>query len=239
MYTLAALLINAAGVLWSASVALRFRTMQAGPVMQMPVFLILFFAPVYVPLDLLHRLDRGGGDDQPDHIRARGGAQHARRRGVRRVGVRRALPRRAAEHVGPPQATTGGRRLGRQRHRGRRGVGEPVRVAGGTVKLQHEFEVPASPDETLALLLDPERVVACMPGATLVEIVGDGTWKTAMAVKIGPVGMDFLNDVSVVEQDNAAGTVQSCPGGSATSAAGRGLRGSTHGWTAPTAAGRG
>ena len=52
MYTLA-LLINAAGVLWSAGVALRFRTMQAGPVMQMPVFLILFFAPVYVPLDLL------------------------------------------------------------------------------------------------------------------------------------------------------------------------------------------
>jgi ABC-2 type transport system permease protein len=52
MYTLA-LLVNAAGVLWAAGVALRFRTMQAGPVMQMPVFLILFFAPVYVPLDLL------------------------------------------------------------------------------------------------------------------------------------------------------------------------------------------
>ena len=32
---------------------MRFRTMQAGPVMQMPVFLMLFFAPVYVPLALL------------------------------------------------------------------------------------------------------------------------------------------------------------------------------------------
>ena len=32
---------------------MRFRTMQAGPIMQMPVFLILFFAPVYVPLALL------------------------------------------------------------------------------------------------------------------------------------------------------------------------------------------
>jgi ABC-2 type transport system permease protein len=52
LYTLA-LLVNVAGVLWAAGVALRFRTMQAGPVMQMPVFLILFFAPVYVPLDLL------------------------------------------------------------------------------------------------------------------------------------------------------------------------------------------
>ena len=32
---------------------MRLRTMQAGPVMQMPVFLVLFFAPVYVPLALL------------------------------------------------------------------------------------------------------------------------------------------------------------------------------------------
>jgi len=45
--------LNAAAVLWSAGVAMRMRTLQAGPVMQMPVFLILFFAPVYVPLSLL------------------------------------------------------------------------------------------------------------------------------------------------------------------------------------------
>ena len=48
-----ALLINIAGLLWACGVAMRFRTMQAGPVMQMPVFLALFFAPVYVPLALL------------------------------------------------------------------------------------------------------------------------------------------------------------------------------------------
>ena len=29
------------------------RTIQAGPLMQMPVFLVLFLAPVYVPLALL------------------------------------------------------------------------------------------------------------------------------------------------------------------------------------------
>ena len=48
-----ALIVNLAGTLWATGVAMRFRTMQAGPVMQMPVFLILFFAPVYVPLALL------------------------------------------------------------------------------------------------------------------------------------------------------------------------------------------
>jgi ABC-2 type transport system permease protein len=47
------LLLNLAGTFWATGVAMRLRTQQAAPVMQMPVFLILFFAPVYVPLDLL------------------------------------------------------------------------------------------------------------------------------------------------------------------------------------------
>jgi ABC-2 type transport system permease protein len=49
-----ALVLNLAATLWATGVAMRLRTMQAGPVMQMPVFLILFFAPVYVPIELLH-----------------------------------------------------------------------------------------------------------------------------------------------------------------------------------------
>ncbi len=48
------LMLNVAALLWACGVAMRFRTMQAGPVMQMPVFLVLFFAPVYVPLSLLN-----------------------------------------------------------------------------------------------------------------------------------------------------------------------------------------
>ncbi|MBW3593751.1 MAG: ABC transporter permease [Actinobacteria bacterium] len=52
LYALASI-VNMAGSLWAMGVAMRLRTMQAGPVMQMPVFLVLFFAPVYVPLSLL------------------------------------------------------------------------------------------------------------------------------------------------------------------------------------------
>jgi ABC-2 type transport system permease protein len=48
-----ALLTNFTAAMWAAGVALRLRTIQAGPAMQMPVFIILFLAPVYVPLDLL------------------------------------------------------------------------------------------------------------------------------------------------------------------------------------------
>ena len=52
LYTLA-LLVNVTAMLFAAGVATRLRTMQAGPAMQMPVFFLLFLAPVYVPLDLL------------------------------------------------------------------------------------------------------------------------------------------------------------------------------------------
>jgi ABC-2 type transport system permease protein len=52
LYVLA-ILFNQIGLLWACGVAMRFRTVQAGPLMQTPVFMALFLAPVYVPLDLL------------------------------------------------------------------------------------------------------------------------------------------------------------------------------------------
>jgi ABC-2 type transport system permease protein len=52
LYGLAALLVLV-GFGWAAGVAFRFRSLQAGPLMQTPVFLLLFLAPVYVPLPLL------------------------------------------------------------------------------------------------------------------------------------------------------------------------------------------
>ena len=48
-----ALLVNLGASLWAAGVAMRVRSIQGGPLMQLPVFLVLFLAPVYVPLDLL------------------------------------------------------------------------------------------------------------------------------------------------------------------------------------------
>lgn len=52
LYSLAAI-VNFASIMWSSGVALRFRSIQAAPLMQTPTFLILFLAPVYVPIDLL------------------------------------------------------------------------------------------------------------------------------------------------------------------------------------------
>jgi ABC-2 type transport system permease protein len=52
LYVLA-VLVNVAATMWAAGVAMRVRSIQGGPLMQFPTFLVLFLAPVYVPLSLL------------------------------------------------------------------------------------------------------------------------------------------------------------------------------------------
>jgi ABC-2 type transport system permease protein len=45
--------MNLVAALWACGVAMFLRTEQAGALIQMPVFVVLFLAPVYVPLKLL------------------------------------------------------------------------------------------------------------------------------------------------------------------------------------------
>ena len=60
-----ALLAYTVGILWATGVAMRFRSIQAGPLMQMPVFTALFFAPVYVPFELLEGWIQGVASVNP------------------------------------------------------------------------------------------------------------------------------------------------------------------------------
>jgi ABC-2 type transport system permease protein len=46
-------LVNILAALWACGVAMFLRTEQAGSLIQMPVFVVLFVAPVFVPLNLL------------------------------------------------------------------------------------------------------------------------------------------------------------------------------------------
>ena len=48
-----ALIVNMAALLWATGIAMRLRTIQAGPSCRCPSSSTLFFAPVYVPLTLL------------------------------------------------------------------------------------------------------------------------------------------------------------------------------------------
>ena len=95
-----ALLVNLVAALFAFGVAFRLRTIQAGPAMQMPVFLILFLAPVYVPLALLSGWVDGRRQGQPVHGAGRGRPRPDLRPAVRRAGYGIALARRGVLRLG-------------------------------------------------------------------------------------------------------------------------------------------
>jgi uncharacterized protein len=86
------------------------------------------------------------------------------------------------------------------------------------MKLENSFDVPASPEAAWELLLDVPRVVPCMPGAELTEVVDDSNWKAKLAVKLGPISLTFATDVERTGVDDAGRRVL-------LSASGRELRG--------------
>jgi uncharacterized protein len=72
------------------------------------------------------------------------------------------------------------------------------------MRIENAFDVPASADEAWRLLNDVPAVVPCMPGAELVEVVGDDAWKAKLLVKLGPIALQFLADVTREQVDEAA-----------------------------------
>lgn len=60
-----ALMVNLLALLFASGVAMRLRTIHAGPLMQTPVFMALFLTPVYVPFDLLHGWVKSAADINP------------------------------------------------------------------------------------------------------------------------------------------------------------------------------
>ncbi|MPZ69204.1 MAG: carbon monoxide dehydrogenase [Actinobacteria bacterium] len=70
--------------------------------------------------------------------------------------------------------------------------------------LENSFEVPAPVDKVWVYLLDVERVVPCMPGAELTEILDDRNWGGRVKIKVGPVSMQFAGTVTVEERDEVA-----------------------------------
>jgi carbon monoxide dehydrogenase subunit G len=76
------------------------------------------------------------------------------------------------------------------------------------LEIKNEFVVPADLDTTWDLLLDVERIVPCVSGAELTEIVDETTWKGKMAVKLGPIRLSFAGQVHLEERDKPNGRVQ-------------------------------
>lgn len=64
------------------------------------------------------------------------------------------------------------------------------------MRIENSFEVAAPPEQAWSLLLDVPRIIPCMPGAKLDEAVDDTHWKATMNVKLGPISLSFLTDVT-------------------------------------------
>ena len=69
------------------------------------------------------------------------------------------------------------------------------------MRLENSFEVAAPPERAWALLLDVPRVIPCMPGAELTEVVDEKNWKATMQVKLGPISLTFATEVEQDEID--------------------------------------
>ena len=71
------------------------------------------------------------------------------------------------------------------------------------MELRHTFTVPASPEETWALLTDLEQVGSCFPGAKVTETDGD-TFSGTVKVKLGPIQMQYAGTGAFLERDDTA-----------------------------------
>jgi carbon monoxide dehydrogenase subunit G len=69
------------------------------------------------------------------------------------------------------------------------------------MNFNNAFEVSLPPNEAWPFLMDVERVIPCMPGAELLQIIDDKTFKGKISVKLGPVLLTFTCDASFVDVD--------------------------------------
>lgn len=69
------------------------------------------------------------------------------------------------------------------------------------MKLTNQFDVPLEPQDAWRLVMDIPRIVNCVPGAELVSVVDERTYKGKVSVKLGPVALAFLGNVNFVEID--------------------------------------
>ena len=75
------------------------------------------------------------------------------------------------------------------------------------MRLENSFDVTAPLDASWRLLTDVPSVLPCIPGAELVEVVDERTWKAKLRVRLGPIALQFMTDVVREEMDEAAGRV--------------------------------
>ena len=66
-------------------------------------------------------------------------------------------------------------------------------------KIEERFEVQAPVERVWKYLIDPKRVVECLPGAELLEQQDERTFLGAIKVKVGPLSMSYKGQAKLTE----------------------------------------
>lgn len=66
-------------------------------------------------------------------------------------------------------------------------------------KIEERFEVQAPVEKVWKYMIDPERVVHCLPGAELLEVQDDQSFLGAIKVKVGPLAMSYKGKARFTE----------------------------------------
>jgi len=72
------------------------------------------------------------------------------------------------------------------------------------MEFDNSFTVEKPIDEVWSTMVDLERVVPCVPGATILEKTGDKAVKAEVKIKLGSMSMNYSGPAEIVEQDDTA-----------------------------------
>lgn len=70
------------------------------------------------------------------------------------------------------------------------------------MKLTNSFRIERPAGEVFDAFLDVERVATCMPGARLTGQPADDTYEGEVTVKVGPLGVAYAGQLTVLEVDS-------------------------------------
>jgi carbon monoxide dehydrogenase subunit G len=88
------------------------------------------------------------------------------------------------------------------------------------MRIEERFAVRAPAAAVWAYLIDPRRVVTCLPGAELTEVVDERTFHGNVKVRVGPVTVSYRGRVNLVQVDEAGRSVRMTGEGRETTGAG-------------------
>src|SRR6202162_6587892 len=71
------------------------------------------------------------------------------------------------------------------------------------MQLENSFTVGAPPDRVFAYLLDVNKIVGCVPGAELSEVVDPTTFKGKVKIKVGPITVAYSGTARIVDRNDA------------------------------------